>query len=924
VVDVSPDDLSSGNAETLISSAIPGLNAEDIQTFQILKDAAAASIYGARAMNGVVVITTKKGQRGSVRLNYTGEFTSRLKPSYRDFNIMNSQEQMMVYREMEAKGWLSYSDVSRKPNGGVYRKMYDLISGWDASKGSFGLENTPEARAAFLQKYEMANTNWFDVLFKNSLQQNHSLSLSGGSDRSTYYASLSLYDDAGWSIGDKVRRLTESVNVSYDFNKHVSFRLLNNTSVRIQSAPGTDNRTVDVVNGTYTRDFDTNPYSFALNTSRTMRPYDDAGNLEYYTRTFAPFNIINEIKNNVLDISVFSTKFQGELELKPIRNLNIRVLGNVSYTQTVRERKVGESSNQAMAYRANDDSYVNENNRYLYVDPDHSNLPAVVILPYGGFYNRKDNSAVNYFENAVAEYNWNIRSDHMANIMIGQQLSSTDRAASSFQGWGYQWERGGQPFLDYRAFKKLIEAGSSSYYYGHDLTYDRSSAFFSRISYSYAGKYVFNFNGRYEGSNQLGRSRQARWLPTWSLSGAWHAHEEAFMKDIEPISNLTLRLSRSMNGNPPRRASNALPVFYNDVKYRPSQNELENYIYIAELENKNLTWEKIFETNIGFDLGVLNNRLSLITDFYFRKSVDLIGRIRTSGIGGIMDKYINYADMKAHGMEFTLDTKNIVTKDFTWSNSFNIGYSKNTITKLEAFPRVWDLVMESGYPREGYPFRGLFSIPFRGLNDEGLPLTLNEDGKTGVGNVYFQETANTSYLKYEGPIDPPITGGFDNSFRYKNVRLSAYLSYQFGSVIRLDNMFAHHYSDLNAMGREFIDRWVLPGDEAHTSIPVISSVGQNHINSKMQIAYNSYNYSTQRIAKGDFIRLRDISLSYDVPKKWLSKLGIDNLQLKAVGSNLLLLYSDKKLKGQDPEFFKSGGVAMPVPKQFTFSVRIGL
>jgi TonB-linked SusC/RagA family outer membrane protein len=872
----------------------------------------------------VVVITTKKGQRGSVRLNYTGEFTTRLKPSYRDFNIMNSQEQMMVYREMEEKGWLNYSDVSRKTNGGVYRKMYDLITNWDAGSGKFGLENTPEAKAAFLQQYEMANTDWFDVLFKNSLQQNHSLSISGGGDRSTYYASLSFYDDAGWSIGDKVKRLTENVNVSYDFNKHIAFRLLNNTSVRFQTAPGSENRTVDVVNGTYTRGFDTNPYSYALNTSRTMRPYDNNGDLEYYVRNFAPFNIINEINTNTLDINVFSTKFQGELELKPIRNLNIRILGNVNYTQTVRERKVSETSNQAMAYRANDDSYVNSNNRYLYKDPDYSNLPAIVILPYGGFYNRNDNAAINYFENAVAEYNWNIQNDHLVNIMAGQQISSTDRSASMFQGWGYQWDRGGQPYLDYRAFKKLIEAGSSSYYYSHDLKYDRSSAFFSRISYSYLGKYVLNLNGRYEGSNQLGRSRQARWLPTWSLSGAWHAHDEAFMKNVTQISNLTLRLSRSMNGNPPKKASNALPVFYNDVKFRPSQSEIENYIYIDDLENKDLTWEKIYESNIGLDLGLFNNRIGLIADVYFRKSKDLIGKIRTSGIGGIMDKYINYADMKAHGMEFTLDTKNIVTKDFTWSNSFNIGYSKNEITKLEAFPRVWDLVLEAGYPREGYPFRGLFSIPFAGLNNEGLPQVINENGDVTVGNFNFQYTTNTDFLKYEGPIDPPITGGFDNTFQYKNVRISAYLNYQFGSVIRLDNIFASSYSDLSSMGREFMDRWVLPGDEAYTNIPAIASVGQNNLNSKMAIAYNAYCYSTERVAKGDFIRLRDVTVSYDVPKRWISKFGVGNVQLRAIGSNLFLLYSDKRLHGQDPEFFKSGGVAMPVPKQFTFSIRIGL
>ena len=188
IVEISADDLSSGNSETLISSAIAGLNADDIESFQILKDASATALYGARAMNGVVVITTKKGKKGTMTVNYSGEFTIRMKPSYSQFNLMNSQEQMMVYEEMEEKGWLNYADISRDKNGGVYKKMADLISTYDPVTGKFGLENTPQAKAAFLQKYEMANTDWFDVLFRNSLQQVHSLSLSSGSERSRFYA----------------------------------------------------------------------------------------------------------------------------------------------------------------------------------------------------------------------------------------------------------------------------------------------------------------------------------------------------------------------------------------------------------------------------------------------------------------------------------------------------------------------------------------------------------------------------------------------------------------------------------------------------------------------------------------------------------------------------------------------------------------
>ena len=174
-VEVSADALSSGDAETLVSSAISGLNSDDIESMQILKDGSATSIYGARAMAGVIVITTKKGKAGQSRVNYTGEFTMRLKPSYRNFNIMNSQEQMGIYKEMEEKGWLNFNDVYHAKGSGVYGRMYRLINTYDPTTGTFALENTPEARAAYLREAEYRNTDWFDELFTNSIMQNQSV-----------------------------------------------------------------------------------------------------------------------------------------------------------------------------------------------------------------------------------------------------------------------------------------------------------------------------------------------------------------------------------------------------------------------------------------------------------------------------------------------------------------------------------------------------------------------------------------------------------------------------------------------------------------------------------------------------------------------------------------------------------------------------
>ena len=230
VTDVSADDLSSGDANTLISSAIAGLNSDDIETFDILKDGSATSIYGARAMAGVIVITTKKGKAGQARINYTGEYTMRLKPSYSTFNIMNSQDQMSIYQEMQQKGYLNYAETSNAASSGVYGKMYQLIGEYDATNGQYGLANTLEARADYLRQADYRNTDWFDELFSNAIQHNHSISISTGTERAQTYASVSAMFDPGWTKQSKVERYTANLNNTFKVSNKVTFSMIANAS----------------------------------------------------------------------------------------------------------------------------------------------------------------------------------------------------------------------------------------------------------------------------------------------------------------------------------------------------------------------------------------------------------------------------------------------------------------------------------------------------------------------------------------------------------------------------------------------------------------------------------------------------------------------------------------------------------------------
>ena len=917
VTEVSADDLSSGDAVTLVSSVIAGLNADDIESFQILKDGSATSIYGARAMAGVIVITTKKGKAGTNKISYTGEYTMRLKPSYSEYNIMNSQEQMGVYKEMEQAGYLNLADSYRDSNSGVYGRMYHLINSYDPTSG-FGLANTTAAKNSFLRSAESRNTNWFDLLFNNNLSMNHAVSMSSGTDKASYYTSLSYMSDPGWTEQSKVERYTANVNALYHVNKKLTVNLIANASYRQQRAPGTINGDIDAVSGEVKRDFDINPYSYALNTSRALDPNT------YYIRSLAPFNIMNELDNNYIDLDVADMKFQAEFKYKPIKKVEISLLGAYKYSTTTQTHTITEESNQVMAYNMMDDSTMRDANPWLYTDPDNPNTLPVSVLPYGGFHNQSKYQMTSYDIRLTGSYNDVFNEDHIFNFFGGAELNSLERYSSSYDGVGLQYTMGMLPAYDYHYFKQVSEENGQ--YYSIDETRGRNLAFFATSTYSYKGKYTLNGTIRYEGSNSLGKSRTARWLPTWNVSTAWNMHEESWFEDLKPtLSNLTLKASYSLTADRgPASVSNSIAVIKAYNPYRPFTDLKESGLQIDDSENSELTYEKKHELNLGVDVGFLKNRINLSADWYTRNNYDLIGLATTMGVGGQVLKYANVASMKSHGLELALSTRNIVGKDFKWNTNFIFSKTKNEVTDFSASTRAIDMVTGTGFTMEGYPVRSLFSYDFRGLNSEGLPTFMNAYGEITTSDINFQERTIKEHLVYEGPTDPTITGSLGNIFTYKNFKLNVFLTYAFGNVVRLNPVFADSYSDLDAMPREYINRWGQPGDEEITNVPVIATQRQNQQDSQLNYAYNAYNYSTARTAKGDFIRLKEISVSYAFPAKMLKNLGINTLSLKLQTTNLFLLYSDEKLNGQDPEFVNIGGVAAPIPRQFTFTLRMGL
>ncbi len=919
IINISNDQLSSGDPTTLLGSSVAGINANDIESFDILKDAAATALYGARAMNGVVVITTKKGRAGKPVISYTGNFSTQLKPQYSEYNIMNSAQQMSVLAELERKGLLN-SDILSDAAYGVYGKMYDYINIPDAN-GNFRLQNTTEAKSGFLKHYALANPDWFDILFRNSLTQEHSLSISTGTDKSQTFFSTSFYNDAGWTIADNVKRYTLNFRNNYNFTDRLTAGFTTVASVRQQKAPGALSRVSNPVTGAYDRDFDINPFSYALNTSRTLTAYDDNGNLEYFRRNFAPFNIINELANNSLDINVIDLKLQGELGYKLTNHLHYDFIGAIRYVKSSREHQITENANMANAYRANQNSTIAERNKFLYKDPDNPAAEPVVVLPFGGFYNRTEDKLVSYDIRNSVTYANTFNSVHTVNILLGQQVKSADRQDFSNTGYGYQYENGGIPFVDYRILKQTIE--SSFPYYEMSKNFDRFAAFYLNAQYTYAKKYNLYGTVRYDGSNKLGSSKDARWLPTWSFGGAWNIEEENFMQNIHAIDYLKLRASYGLTASL-GPATNSSTVLNSQTTNRTFPTERESVIQIPHLENSDLTWEKNYQTNIGLDAGLFGQRVNMSFDVYQRKSFDLISLIKTGGIGGESIKAANYADMKAHGAEALIGGQIIRAKNWGWRTNLTFGYNTTRITNAKNHPIIFDLVKAEGGNTEGYPVNSLFSIKYTGLGHlNGVPTFINEKGEAS-SNVYLQDE-DISHLVFEGSVDPKFTGGFSNTFSYKALSLNIFVTYQAGNKIRLYPAFKTTYSDFDALPKENIDRWIMPGDEAKTNVPSVLGAYESYlISGSGSYPYNNYNYSTERVADGSFVRLKSVSLSYNLTENILKRTPFKSLSLTAVSANPWLIYSDKKLKGQDPEFFNTGGVAQPIQKQFTLSLKAGL
>ena len=898
-------DLSSPEAKRLIAAALPGLSESDIQSFQVINDASATALYGQRALGGVISVRTSKAGQGTNSFTYQAELSYRAIPSYREFNILNSQDQMAVFNEMVNGKSLDNSTVFISSRYGVYGWLYNQIYNYKDAGGSYGALNTDEGRTAYFRSAELRNTNWFKELYQHSIRHQHTLTFSTGTQKANYYASLNAALYPGWN------KYENSQEYSVNFN--ADFRPFKGWSFGVRSSAAFSK---------YHYGGDFRPASYARTASRTLDPN------AYYAYDDTPFNIKHEMMHNTSDYKKANMSIQATINWQPIDQLRISALGALRYLDQHGSTDRDEQSNAAQVYRNTSKSIIRSNNSRLYRPLDDPKAIPQVVMPYGGIRNSQNIIEERYDGQLKLHYNdsFGANGAHSVSAVGGLEVFEERRLDEWFDAYGVNYDLGYLTTYSPLLFTNL--RNQSKQYYKIHPTLNRGVSFVGNVDYNYLGRYRINASYRREGTNQFGSARTIRWIPTWNVGGTWSIDQESFFPKLGPLSSLSANLSYGMSGTIPY-VHNALPRLQTLLPFFGDANLIEPGLYINEPANFDLTYEKMYELNLGVNFGLFDERISTGLTFFNRQGRDLIDQVNPQGTGGFVDGlYGNVAQMTSNGVEVSLTTQNIRSKDFSWSTSVTYTHNTNKVTRLNTNPSVTNLT--SGAARQGYPLNSLFSIPFYKLDANGHPRFFLPSGadvlpdgrhitspRTG-GQVAWTAYApdEIDYLVYSGTKTPTDLGGINNSFSYKNFRLGVYIYYSFGAVMRLPEQFATQYNDYQIMGKEFNRRWLRAGDEDRTDVPVIATDAHRQANPYLSNAYENYNRSNVRVAKTDYIQLRDISLSYTVPKSFVQRLRFSSLALKLQASNVALLYADKKLNGALPYSYQ--------PHTYIFTATVGL
>jgi TonB-linked SusC/RagA family outer membrane protein len=903
-VPINNEDLNSLDRVNLIGNAISFLNPQDIDRIDILKDASATAIYGVKAANGVIVITTKKGKKGAPKISYSTNINVIEKPSYDKMFRMNSAERMDLSREMHERGlqFHRYSPLSVGYEGALnklYAREYDYNQFQDEVK-----------------RLSEVNTDWYDELFRNSLSQSHYATLSGGTDKITYYYSLGYSDNKGSSKFVNYKQLTSRLNIGARLSDKVRINLgisLGNTK---NDRPGSY--------------IDT--YEYAYNTSRAIPLYNEDGSPFFYENArgyrnegqavFTPdikFNILDEIANsgNIVKNKNYALNFR--LDWKIRKNINYEFTAGYSGSSSDSKEWYTEKSFKAQSERGL---------AYGVAEPENLELDWYrdTQLPRGGVLNANIVNSESITIRNSARWNTYINK-HSLSARIGNEIRMSKYTGYGNTGFGYMPDRG-EVFVNfnldkYNTFSRMYRANTMKV----TNRENRYLSFYGTASYSYDSRYILNFNIRTDGSDKFGQDEKSRFLPVWSISGRWNVAEEKFFDNQNLLNQFSIRGSYGVQGNV---SDDQVPNLI--LKLGTIDDISEEFSSTLEKNpNKNLKWEKTESYNLGIDFSFLKNRINGSLELYKKVGTDQIVKTSIPTSNGASSLSYNIGNMENKGWDLTFSGTIIDKKDMRLSLSVSTGKNKNKLTKLAKQASDDDTYrdyLNGSIIKEGYSVNSFYAYQFDKLNEEGLPVFKNLEQVDKDGNAFTSpEQAYLNTFKYMGKREPDFNGGMGINFQYKNFNFSSQFSFSLGSKMRLNPLYEVGqmlpYPQQN-MSSEFVNRWKKAGDENTTIIPRLAEDFPKLPNLKYTVAsdyHDMYNNADIRVVSGDFLRCRSLSLGYNFDKSIAKKLGVRGVNLSAGITNLFVL-KDSKLKGRDPEQVSFGQGVLPPQRTYSLSLNV--
>ncbi len=850
--------------------SLDAINPNEIESVTVLKDAAAATVYGARSSNGVIIIERKKAKAGKVNVNFraTAGFTP--KENYDRYRWDDNASNISVdyYQTYINKNYpyssfiwnLFLNDIS------MGQQFTFPTPGMITVKKAAGIITTENAEQQLEELASYNNAKDYSRLFlRTASTRTYNLDVSGGNEKALYYITANYTASDLSEIRNDNSRFMLSGRSTINFSDRFSLDLTTDfQKTEETSVPVPDIETTYPYEAF--EDEDGNPLSL-YNGSYVSSYYNDIiMELGLPDNMYYPLVDINEVSDKTYTVN---NRITANFRYNIGNGFNLKFGGVYENSRTDTKHLASENSSEVH-------QYIN-----LYAEDDESG-GFIFNIPQGGFLKQTASSTESYTLRAQLDYDKQINKNHSLNLILGGEIRNVLDKSNTASYFGYNDQTLLHQAVDYNTLKRGDYAKSNPrlYYnrlFKQEYENNRYVSAYSNIVYAYKGKYSATGSIRIDQSNLFGTNPKYHYKPLWSVGAAWNIHKENFMQDIEWVKSLKLRMAYGFNGNV---AKNALPQVIAEDGYNNLHSVTISSLSLLSLANSGLRWEQTRNFNIGLDYTIFKN-ISGSVDYYIKKSTDILASNQIDASKGNTSAIINQASIRNSGLEFTLHADWITRKNFNWNTGLVLSHNSSKV--LQVYYDETELNSGWTYVKcpyvsylDGYAVGAMFSYRYAGLDSNGSILIYDENNEAEE----FSYDITKEDILYSGTSIPTCNIGLSNRVDIGNFYVYCMFNFYGGFKVRVPVPDPSAVRPLEGAG----NYWKEAGDEADPDM----------LPSPFYYYADELGYTDKYVVSGAYLTLGDLTASYSFrDSKWLKKTGIKNFEVKLQASNLFTVGFNK-------------------------------